>query len=73
MIKKPVHLNDNNSDTFVIKDENDLRNVFISIPVYWGIDDDGEIQIDTESMMEEFQRHVYGLETIVDKYNEDLK
>ena len=72
MIKKPVHLNDGNDVLLTVNTPDDLRNVFVSIPVYWGRDDDGKIMIDTESMLEEFQRHVYGLEVITEKYNEEL-
>jgi hypothetical protein len=47
--------------------EEKLKNKYILIPVYYGIDDDGQITIDTDSMKEEFERTVYGIESTVDE------
>ena len=47
--------------------EEKLDNGYILIPFYYGIDDDGQITIDTESMKDEFERTVYGIESTVDE------
>jgi hypothetical protein len=47
--------------------EEKLKNKYILIPVYYGVDDDGQITIDTDSMKEEFERTVYGIESTVDE------
>ena len=47
-----------------IKDK--LNDGFISIPIYYGLTDDGDIMIDVESMKEEFERTVYGIETVLE-------
>lgn len=51
--------------------EEKLKNKYILIPVYYGIDDDGEITIDVNSMKEEFERTVYGIETVLESINEE--
>lgn len=66
----------NYNDECVFRAENQkdlLRKVetgFVKIPIYYGIDDDDTILIDTDSMMEEFQRTVMGIETIIDEIQE---
>ena len=47
--------------------EEKLKNKYILIPVYYGIDDDGQFTIDGDSMREEFERTVYGIESTVDE------
>jgi hypothetical protein len=63
------HYNDN--EVFEILDndvEETVRGSKVSIPIYWGYDHDGNIMIDTESMMEEFQRTVTGIEIVIDDF-----
>ena len=60
------HYNDEN--LFVASKENikeKLNKGFISIPIYYGLTDD-EVIIDVESMKEEFERTVYGIETVLE-------
>jgi hypothetical protein len=50
-----------------------LKTAFISIPVYYSLDEYGQIHLWSDVIEEEFQRTVYGIETLVDEYNENLK
>ena len=45
-------------------------NGYIQIPIYYTITDDDEVIIDMESIMEEFQRTVYGIETVIEEIKE---
>jgi hypothetical protein len=38
----------------------------VLIPIYYYIDDDGTVHIDTRSMEIEFQRTVYGIESVLE-------
>jgi hypothetical protein len=38
----------------------------VLIPIYYYIDDDGTVHIDTRSMDIEFQRTVYGIESVLE-------
>jgi len=39
---------------------------YIQIPIYYGVDDDDTITLDLESMKEEFERTLTGIEITVD-------
>lgn len=39
----------------------------VLIPIYYYIDDDGVVHIDTRSMDIEFQRTVYGIESVLEE------
>lgn len=43
---------------------------FVKIPIYYGVFEDGRVQLDVESMTEEFQRTIYGIETVIDQLQE---
>jgi hypothetical protein len=49
-------------------------NGFIKIPIYWGVNNIGEGQYDihVEHMKEEFERTVYGIETVLESINEKV-
>jgi hypothetical protein len=56
-----------------INSPEDMVELFLSIGVYYWEDDDGRIHLDTDSIVEEFNRNVYGIESLLDDYNENLK
>jgi hypothetical protein len=66
------HINDNNPMTKINSFE-DMISLYISIEMYYWEDEDGRIHLDTESIVEEFNRNVYGIESLLDDYNENLK
>ena len=45
---------------------------YIQIPIYYGIDDNGNVMIDSESMMDEFQRTVSGIESVIEELTDKL-
>lgn len=40
---------------------------YIQIPIYYGIDYNGNVMIYTESIVEEFERTVYGIESVIEE------
>lgn len=40
---------------------------YIKIPIYYGIDDDDTIMLDIESIKEEFERTLSGIEIVIDE------
>lgn len=55
----------NDENIFRVTKENvrEKINGYVAIPIYWfGDEENNEYSIDTESMMEEFQRTVSGIE-----------
>jgi len=65
--------NDENTFKTSIEDiENNLKDHYVSIPIYYGLMDDGTVVLHTESMMEEFQRTVTGIEITLDWLQEDV-
>lgn len=63
----------NYNDYNVFRSENQqdlvkkLDGGFVKIPIYYGFDDDDKIMMDMESMMDEFQRTVSGIGTVIDE------
>lgn len=55
-----------------IKTPDELNEMEIRILPYWYVDDYGQIHLDIESMMSEFQTHLQGLEIICDDFNESI-
>ncbi len=41
-------------------------NGYVQIPIYYGVDDDDRISLDLESMRQEFERTLTGIEITVD-------
>jgi hypothetical protein len=39
----------------------------VLIPIYYYIDDDGTVHIDSHSMLIEFERTVYGIESVLEE------
>lgn len=62
----------NDENIFVLKDgiENSIEDKMVSIPIYWWVDESGEYHIDTETMREEFERTVYGIEVTIEEFQE---
>lgn len=58
----------NDENIFVASQENLFKqlNGYIHIPIRYKDWGEEGIEIDSETMMEEFQRTVYGIETVVD-------
>lgn len=67
------HYNDEN--LFVATKENIGEKIqgYILIPIYWGDGNyvEGQIDIDVDTMRDEFDRTVYGIETVLDSINEE--
>jgi len=65
--------NDENTFKTSIEDiEENLKDHHVSIPIYYELLDDGTVVLHTESMMEEFQRTVTGIEITLDSLQEDV-
>lgn len=43
---------------------------YIQIPIYYGIDDYDNIVLDVESIKEEFERTVYGIESVIEELSD---
>lgn len=43
---------------------------YIQIPIYYGIDDYDNIVLDVESIKEEFERTVYGIESVLEELSD---
>jgi hypothetical protein len=58
----------NDENLFTATKENIQEKIrgYVLIPIYYGIDDNGEISIDSDSMRDEFERTVYGIEVTTD-------
>jgi hypothetical protein len=63
----------NDENLFTATKENIQEKIrgYVLIPIYYGIDDDGEFTIDSDSMKDEFERTVYGIETVTQEINEE--
>ena len=59
---KENYYNDENLFRITKEDVAEKIKGYVSIPIYWS-EEDGEFFIDTDSMVEEFQRTVSGIES----------
>lgn len=59
--------NDENNFEATIENLDDKIRGYVQIPIYYGLDDDDNITLDTESMMDEFQRTVSGIGIVIDE------
>jgi hypothetical protein len=62
----------NDENLFTATKENIQEKIqgYILIPIYWG-EDDGQYDIDTDTMRDEFFRTLYGIETVLESINEE--
>jgi hypothetical protein len=67
------YYNDENTFKTSIQDiEDNLKGHYVSIPIYYGLMDDGTVILDIESMKEEFERTVSGIEITLDSLQEKV-
>lgn len=70
---RQFNYNDENVFNPITMEEAELMvHGYIQIPIYYSIDDDGNVMIDTESILEEFQRTVFGIESVLEELTDKL-
>jgi len=65
-----IYLNDESDFTGPLENTTELHDMSIRVEVFYEVDEDGRVNLDINGMLDEIQRHLYGLETIVDEFNE---
>ena len=65
---KQYNYNDNNVFSVQTKEElgDKIHYGYVSIPIYYETTNHGDIHLDIEMILEEFQRTLMGIETVVD-------
>ena len=67
-----IYNDENTFKTSIENIEENLKDHHVSIPIYYSLMDDGTIILDTESMLEEVQRTVTGIEITLDWCQADV-